>query len=225
MYVCTPFVAAPAASFYASPPIIPLQMTRPRSDDSYDDVQADSSKRQRRSVSPPHTSPTQPSPPLSSTLPATAAAAAAALVSKWKPSSPAAAARPPCFAMLVSGSCDTAGCLSAHRLYGAALLASMSHQAPSRLPELHDGLTQHFRPVMFEEVAVSPFHEAAATAASDRRSTAVLPLPITRSLLHIYRSGGFMAELLSFSHLASLTCGWCCLWTRRACRRLTNCTA
>ena len=200
MYVSTPFVAAPAAYYYV-PPIIPPQMRRPRSDDSYKDEQADSNKRQRRSISPPVVSATSPSPPLCPTLPDTAAAAAAAaLVGR---STAAAAPRPPCFVMLVGGSCDTVGCSFAHHQYGAALLASMSHQAPSRLPELHDGLTAHFRPVMFEEVAVSPFHAAAATSPSDRRSTAVLPLPLTRSLLHIYRSAGFMSELLSFSRLTA----------------------
>ena len=194
MYVSVPFVHAPTAYYY-TPPFIPLQMSRPRNDDSYEEDRAESSKRQRRSASPPHASPSQPSPPVQ--VPP----------SLHDPAAAAAAARPPCFDMLVSGSCDTVDCLSAHHLYGAALLASMSHQPPTRLPELHDGLTPHFRPAIFEEAIMSPFHTAAAAhiaeSASDRRSTAVLPLPITRELLHIYRSAGFMAELLSFSRLSA----------------------
>jgi len=79
----------------------------------------------------------------------------------------------------------------------------MSHEPPSRLPELQDGLTVFFKPSLFEVAALSPFHSPTALPLpTTHRHTAVLPLPITRQLLNIYRSPAFLSELLLASALS-----------------------
>ena len=75
----------------------------------------------------------------------------------------------------------------------------MSEEAPARLPKPRDELSDYFRPSLFESGVRSRFHSA-SRAPSDTH-TAVLPVPMTVHLQHLYSSSAFLSQLLKSSGL------------------------
>ena len=69
----------------------------------------------------------------------------------------------------------------------------MSRERRSHMPNANDGLTHFFKPSLFESSPV-PHDETVKRA---DRWTAVLPVPITRRLLSVYRFRNFMPLLVS----------------------------
>ena len=172
------------------PSTTPPSMRRRQSDDSFEDEHGANTKRQRCSASPHSIVPALPPSGLAPLPPS--------LPSAEPPSTP------PCFTMLVTGTCPTSNCLSVHLRYGAALNTYLSREPTSCLPEEHGGLTPYFTPSLVEEAELSPYHTTTQRTVRmpAHRSTAVLPLPITCKLLRVYQSPDFIPDLRSASGLS-----------------------
>ena len=99
--------------------------------------------------------------------------------------------------MLVSNNCAAFPCLARHITYRRAITDYMSHKPPPRMPVQSDGLSPYFAPALFESAASSPSSSRSASPTTSSRWTAVLPLPITRELWHVYSSSAFVLRLVA----------------------------